>query len=1157
MRSTIRTALIVTGVLLLLGYFIFPPKENLRLGKDLRGGVSLLYSVQNRAGVGSDAKEIINRTIEVLKNRVDPNGLYEISMVAQGTDRIEVQMPLPSAEVLELKREFESELEGLAQASLTSRRVDSAVAAGPDRERNIVELSHGNAARKTLLESAAASLDSARGKRASYDAEADPAKKELLAPEVATAELAFEQSVKAVMATALSADELRRILSLSTRPRLFSDATGKPVSLPSPREEAEGKLRALHPNTLAEIDAVVNKHDKYAEKRKGFDDTDELKRLLRGSGVLSFRIAVKAGERSDEESLRSRFQELGPRNANADDARWFKLNRLDGWLHSKEMAMEVAKSDQAGVDFFRNIGYVVEGRAGEFHMLLWDTPGTRLNLDDHRDNPWAVTSSSGARGDTGKLEITFNMDPVGSRYLGELTGRHIGKFMGVLLDDEVYTAPTLQSAISSNGRITGDFNPEEVDYVVRTLTGGSLQAALSPDPISEETIAPQLGADNLRLGLWAGVYSAIIVAVFMVFYYFSCGAIAVFALIINSVLILGAMAMSKAAFTMPGIAGMILTFGMAVDASVLIYERMREEMLRGADLRTAVRLGFEKALASIVDGNMTNLIVCVVLYYFGTPEIKGFAITMGIGVVSTLFASLVVSRLLFDIFLSLGWRKTSMLPMAIPGLQAALTPRFDWLKYRYVFYSISAVYVSLGLIMIFVVQGKRMLDNQFLGGTKVTLQLKTDDGSGKPLLLTRSAVAERVAAGSDATNLPAVLRPLRNAEIIPLNPQRDGITASRFDIKVGPTPDGVLPDPSAIPEAIKLKFADVMDVQPALTFVGADAERAESAPIYPIDKPRLGDNVDRPTLSDPVESYIGGAAIVLDSITPPVSLASLQTRLDTVRKSSVFSSTLVRQREIRIIRGTDDQVEAAVVLVRDPSVSMLEDEVGWLDNVRDKEWAIVREGLTKSTSLAGVQQFSAAVADTFQKQAIIATLMSFFFIGIYIWIRFKTFAYSVAAVVALIHDVITVAGLLALCGWFYDIGWGDTVRALGILPFKIDLNIVAALLTIAGYSLNDTVIVMDRIRENRGRLPYATSAIVNASINQTFSRTVITGGTTMGSCLILYLVGGEGMRAFAFALLTGLIVGTYSSIAVAAPIVWSRKHENDPGAVDVPQPVTL
>ncbi|HLP84937.1 MAG TPA: protein translocase subunit SecF, partial [Phycisphaerales bacterium] len=187
-----------------------------------------------------------------------------------------------------------------------------------------------------------------------------------------------------------------------------------------------------------------------------------------------------------------------------------------------------------------------------------------------------------------------------------------------------------------------------------------------------------------------------------------------------------------------------------------------------------------------------------------------------------------------------------------------------------------------------------------------------------------------------------------------------------------------------------------------------------------------------------------------------------------------------------------------------------------------------------------------AIAATFTANAITATILSFIFIGIYIWVRFKTPRYSLAAVVALIHDVLVVVGLVALAEILYDNPSTHALAtSLNLLPFKIDLNLVAALLTIAGYSLNDTVVIMDRIRENRGKLPYATREIINTSINQTFSRTLITGGTTLASCFILYIWGGEGMRAFAFALATGLIVGTYSSVAVAAPIVWSRKHEAD------------
>src|SRR5690606_8052805 len=205
-----------------------------------------------------------------------------------------------------------------------------------------------------------------------------------------------------------------------------------------------------------------------------------------------------------------------------------------------------------------------------------------------------------------------------------------------------------------------------------------------------------------------------------------------------------------AAFTLPGIAGIILTFGQAVDSNVLIYERMREEFKRGADMRTAVRLGFSKAFASIVDGNVANLIICAVLYRFGTQEIRGFAITLSIGVLATLFAALVVSRLIFTILVDhVGWSRTSMLPMAVPAVQRALEWKVNWLRLRWFFVTASILLTGLGIIAA-VVRGPQMLDTEFRGGTQIELQFKDDPQSDpqrpRPLMLTRQDVLNRVEA---------------------------------------------------------------------------------------------------------------------------------------------------------------------------------------------------------------------------------------------------------------------------------------------------------------------------------------------------------------------------------------------------------------------------
>jgi len=650
-----------------------------------------------------------------------------------------------------------------------------------------------------------------------------------------------------------------------------------------------------------------------------------------------------------------------------------------------------------------------------------------------------------------------------------------------------------------------------------------------------------LGADNLRMGLRSGVISLILTAAFMIFYYFTFGLVALVALIVNAVVIMGAMSISNAAFTMPGIAGIILTFGMAVDSNVLVYERVREELNRGADMRTAVRLGFDKAFSAIMDGNVTNLIVCVVLYYTGTPEIRGFAVTMGIGVVATLLATLVASRVVFDIMLALGWRRASMLPMAVPKLQSWLTPNIDWLGLRYIFFGLSAIYVALGIGMI-LFQGQKMLDNEFLGGTQVTLQFKPDPANpDKNITMSRGEVQDRLGAIASGVGEDDTLRSLLSADVLPVNPDAtsDGTISDRFIIKTLAQNTN-----NAVLDAVREKFADKLEAKQRLEFAGSK-EFVRNAPVYPIEKASLGANVDRPALRQDVAQYLGGVAIVLENISPTQTLRSIRERLEVTRQGEEFSDTLSRQREVIVLGGDEDAVTSAVILVRDETASVFDNEARFESEIREREWALAQLSLTNDSTPASVVTFSPAIADTFRANAIAATVGTFLLVGIYIWVRFKGARYSIAAIVALIHDVLTVIGLVALAEILYESkATHEFAVAMHLLPFKIDLNLVAALLTIAGYSLNDTVVIMDRIRENKGKLPYATREIINLSINQTFSRTLITGGTTMASCLILYLIGGEAMRAFAFALLTGLIVGTYSSIGVAAPIVWSRKAED-------------
>ncbi len=1142
MRQLYKTLILVVVVLMAAVYFVYPPQESLRLGKDLRGGVSLVYSVA--IGLNEDPKEVIDKTIQALKERVDPDGVMEISMVQVGNDRIEVTMPLPGDEVKKLKQQFDEMLVELGRNKLTEARIEQLLRLPPgQRAAEITRLSGTNDTRRSVLQDAAATHDLIAAKRAERQAAADPAADARLVSEIAAAELKLDELRARALRTSVAPEDIRRVVEASPRRRTIMDK-GQPIVLDSPREVARKQLFEDYPDAKADLERVLAAYDAYAAQRKTLDDPNDLIRMLKGAGVLSFRITVDPGKHPEEERLRREFHEVGPRNVKSTDTRWLKINQIDGWVNTQQDIDTLTSDPVANTPgYFLRRGYVAEYRGGAYYMLVYDTRNTTFT-----PNPGEGVSRAGVGQDRmGRPAISFEMTAAGGVKLGELTRNHVQDQMAIVLDDEVYTAPNLNSEISTSGIIEGEFSPEEIDYIRRVLAGGSLQAKLSPEPISISAVGPQLGADNLRKGLMAGVLSMLITAGFMVVYYWGLGIISVFSLMVNAILVLGMMAVSNAAFTMPGIAGVILTFGMAVDSNVLVYERIREELNRGADLKTGVRVGFDKALSSIVDGNLTNLIVCVVLYYTGTPEIRGFAITLGIGVVATLFAALTATRLLMQMLLLAGWKRAPMLATAVPAVQRVLTPKINWIRLRYVFAAISAVYVLMGLGLV-IKQGSHMLDNEFLGGTQVTLQFKAKPGSEERMTLTRPEVVERVKAIGDAAPEGDELRALRFAEVLPINPAADGITSDQFDIKT------VATNAPAVTEAVVAQFADFLDAKPRLSFAGAD-NPSSRAPVYPIERATLGANIPDPmlsTLRTDVSRYMGGAVVVLKDLASPsaerpVTLADLNERITMMRQHERYSSTLSRPWEIFVTDGTDANVRNAVLVVADDGASIFDNEARWDSDLKSVEWALAQEALTQPSSPASVHNFSATIAETFKTNAITAVLLSFFFIGVYIWIRFKQPRYALAAVIALVHDVVTVLGLLALAEILYESSATHGFAAsIGLLPFKINLNTVAALLTIAGYSLNDTVVVMDRIRENRGKLPYASAQVINDSVNQTFSRTLITGGTTIISCVILYFLGGEGVRAFAFALCTGMIVGTYSTVAVAAPIVWSRKVDKLP-----------
>ncbi|MEO1007383.1 MAG: protein translocase subunit SecD [Planctomycetota bacterium] len=1192
MRNRLGWALLAMALLAFAIYGFMPPAEKLRTGKDLAGGVTLTYSVQ--IDPGQNAEDTLNQLITVLKQRIDPTNQLDISIVPVGRDRIEITMPLPSDRVKGLRADFETRLDDLRGYTIDPTRLERLVAEPADQRRgSIASIRERNPQLADRLEAAAAAYDRLAEADAAYRGilgQEDPPQDDVdrLEANAAIAELDYEAARDEALELAVRPEEVRRILELSRETtRKIDEQTDRAVELPSPFQRAwralyaraggrdieqqqadesiagslsgesgeqdDGAPAADATALQRELDEISAAYDAYTSERRSLDDPQDLKRLLRGAGELDFRITVNPNTRQDETALREQLQEVGPRNASPEGAVWLRIAKIENWFESVDDLRAITENAPG---YFTNRGFVVEEYDGQYWMLAWDQVGNRLTSSE---GDWQVTRSYTGSDSLGRPAIVFQMDALGSQQLGELTGEHVGENMAVVLDDRVITAPRLRGRISSNGQIEGDFSQEELRYIIQVLNAGSLQARLSPEPISETTIGPSLGQDNLEDGMNAGVFALIAVSIFMVIYYFGYGLIAVIALACNAALILGAMAHNQSAFTMPGIAGVVLTFGMAVDANVLIFERIREELRKGLDLAQSAKLGYQKALSSIVDGNITNLIVCVVLGGVGTQEVKGFAITLGIGVVCTMISALIISRLILSLmiddlsFKALGQKATSMLPTAVPVIERVLEPRINWMGLRFIPAAISLIGISFGILMI-VRQGEKMLDTEFVGGTQVVLKFGINPETDEPFTMTRKDVLDRVQGLGEAASEGDPLELLKQADVLPFDPQADGVTSDTFQIKT------LVTNSELLQEAIVPVFDDVLDVRPPLAFDQRDEENARAGPVFPIAGPEpLGAHIRQPQYRDDVGAYIGGAAIVIAGLEPGETIAGIEERLDQLRGQSQFSETLGREREIRVLeRHPDGSVQAAVVLVVDQGVSYFADRDRWWQDVGQTEWTIVREALAVPTTLASVNSFSPAIAGSFRAKAAFAVVLSFVLITIYIWVRFGSVRYSVAAILTLLHDVLIALGLIAAAEVAYEFAvTEDIAQALNILPFRIDLNTVAAILTIIGYSLNDTIIIMDRIRENRGKLPYAGKRVINLSINQTISRTVITSGTTLFAVGTLYVLGGEGLRPFAYALLIGVIVGTYSSIAIAAPLVWSRKADptakpaDDPGAAGI------
>ena len=554
-----------------------------------------------------------------------------------------------------------------------------------------------------------------------------------------------------------------------------------------------------------------------------------------------------------------------------------------------------------------------------------------------------------------KPEIAFEFDNEGANIFGEITREYSPKGqkfyqLAIVLDGELQSAPRIMGPIEGgHGVIQGDYEFKEASDLANVLEN-PLEAPVKV--IEERTVGPSLGKDSIRSGIAASVYSVVAVAAFMLVFYLFGGAVSDFALLLNVVITMGVMCALGATLTLPGIAGFVLSVGMAVDANVLIFERIREELAAGKPLRSALHAGYKRAFGTIFDSHVTTLISAFLLYKFGTGPIKGFGVMLTVGVSASLFTALVVTRLIFDFLIARNWMKSLHM---LPGLRLM---NIDFLKHAKLAIVFSILVIVGGLGYGTFVRGKSMMGVDFAGGDSLTLEF-----------------AQRV--------------------------EEDKVRA----------------------------------------VAGKDVTIQYQKPIA------------------------GGVRETLQILTP-------------YNAGEKVGEALQKQ----------------------------------FPNAKFK--------------IIGTERVGPTVGKEIQRSATIALLLAMVGILLYVAVRYE-FSFAIAAVIATLHDALFTVGVFMLAGG------------------EFSAPMVASILTIIGYSINDKIIILDRIREDlKLGLRGSFADVINLALNQTLSRTLITGGTVMVATLCLYVFGGPVIHDFAFTFIVGILAGTYSSLYIASGILlWWHKGE--------------
>jgi SecD/SecF fusion protein len=695
----------------------------------------------------------------------------------------------------------------------------------------------------------------------------------------------------------------------------------------------------------------------------------------------------------------------------------------------------------------------------------------------------------------GQPAVHFTFDTEGGNLFGELTSLNrpakgeagFKRQLAILLDNQIQSAPVIQSVIHSQGQISGGFTPKKVEELVTILRAGALPATLKFPAVSENSMGPTLGADTIFWGTLSVGLAFLAVLIFMLFYYRFAGIVACVALLANLVLTVAFMVLVNATFTLPGLAGLVLMLGMAVDANVLIYERLREERERGASLALAIRNGYDRAFPTIIDTHLSSIFTAIVLYIVGNDQLKGFGISLTVGLIISLFTSLYMTRVMFDFWLAKGWlHKLSF----FQGLVRLLhRHHWDFMGIRYYWFTATLVLTALGLGLFLWrlnpdEKGRSVMNIDFIGGTAYTGKLAK----------------------------PMTIEELRDK--LEKNVPVPGMTLQESD----------LPDIS-----IEQVFARG-DTPPRSSFFTVRTAVRDPRKVQKIINTRLGDALAYIELHKYTLDQEGKSAIL--EFTKPKSEEP-----DFASRAQVMS--LLNEEKASLL-PEDKQLSFNVYPLGEPDekgryARMKVEPTQPLERAQfEKLLEQTKTAFNTSPQPERLENFDAQLAANTQERAMYAILASWAAILLYLWFRFGNWTFGAAAVLCLLHDLFFTLGIIAAAHYVHGTWLGNL---LGISDFKIDLPAIAALLTLVGYSVNDTIVVFDRIREVRGKNPLLTPAMINDSVNQTLTRTILSSMTVWLVVIVLYAFGGEGVHLFAFVMIVGVIVGTYSSIYIASPLL--------------------